>query len=285
MTLFQLFVGLCLVVAWSIRPFLYKPVAASFPFKMSPAFTSTWLVVALLLTFPLLGNLFLSDWYNILLSPFVIIAVYKGISLFYLIKLQQVVNKKSTSSSVFLSFIALALGSLFNNLFLGEGLSVIKVISIVGFGVLGLFFLVKGDARRLSPSGKKAFGMVTIIMASYQVSDHLAIPQIGWYSYLLISSIVMFAVSFMHGISKRDFKKMFLNRSIACAGMFYAASEFLVIYASINILPVSIVGVFLRLAVPIVMIYSAVKYREQSLKNQLTFGVCAFLLALPIILL
>lgn len=285
MTFFQLVVGLCLVVAWSVRPVLYKPVATYFPSKLSPAFTSSWLVFTLLLTFPLLGHLILDDWYNILFSPFILITLYKGASLFYLVKLQQIVNRKSTSSSVFLSFISLALGSLFNNLFFGEGLGLIKVISILGFGVLGTFFLVKGDARRLSSSGKKAFWMVTIIMASYQVSDHLAIPQVGWYPYLLISSIVMFFVSFMHGISKQDFKNMFLNKSIACAGIFYAASEFLVIYASINILPVSIVGVFLRLAVPVVMIYSAIKYHEQSLKNQLIFGSCAFLLALPIILL
>ena len=66
--------------------------------------------------------------------------------------------------------------------------------------------------------------------------------------------------------------------------MFYAASEFLVIFASINILPVSIVAVFLRLSVPVVMIYSAIRYKEQSLKNQLVFALIAITLALPIIL-
>lgn len=251
---------------------------------MSSAFTSTWLLVVLLLTFPLLGHLVYDDVKGTLLSPYVLISVYKGATLFYLIALQQVVNKESTSSSVFLSFIALALGALANNLFFGEGLGYIKVLCIVGFGVLGTVFLIKGDAKRLSKKAMTAFFAVTLIMASYTVSDHLAIPQIGWYAHVLVSSAIMFAVSLFHGISKEDFKNMFVNKGIVLAGLFYAASEFLVIYTSINILPVSIVAVFLRLSVPVVMIYSAIRYHEQSLKNQLIFGLCAILLALPIIL-
>ena len=77
---------------------------------------------------------------------------------------------------------------------------------------------------------------------------------------------------------------MFTDKNIIYAGIFYAVTEFLVIYASINILPVSIVAVFLRLSVPVVMVYSAIRYKEQSLKNQLSFAIVAILLALPIIL-
>ena len=284
MTLFQLFIGFLLLLSWAGRPILYRPAAKYFPPSMSSAFTSTWLLTALLLTFPLLGHLLTDDWRGIIFSPFILISVYKGATLFYLIELQQIVNKESTSSSVFLSFIALALGALANNLFFGEGLGMLKVLCIFGFGILGAVFLIKGDAKRLSKKATAAFFAVTLIMASYTVSDHLAIPQVGWYTHLLVSSVVMFAVSLFHGISKQDFKNMFFDKKIAFAGAFYAASEFLVIYASINVLPVSIVAVFLRLSVPVVMIYSAIRYHEQSLKNQLSFALIAILLALPIIL-
>lgn len=284
MTIFQIFIGILLLLFWAIRPILYKPAAQYFPPKLSSAFTSTWLLIALALTFPLLGNLLTDNLSKTLFSCYALVSIYKGLTLYYLIELQQVVNKKSTSSSVFLSFIALAIGALINNLCFGEGLKTIKIICILGFGVLGAIFLYKGDAKRLSTKEKAAFCLVTLIMASYTVSDHLAIPQIGWYPHLLISSIIMFIVSLIHGISKQDFKNMFLNKQISSAGIFYAVSEFLVIYASINILPVSIVAVFLRLSVPVVMIYSAIRYKEQSLKNQLVFALLAVSLALPIIL-
>ena len=284
MTIFQIVIGFLLLLCWAGRPILYRPVAKYFPPQMSSAFTSTWLLIGLALSFPLLGHLLTDDWRRILFSPYALISFYKGATLFYLIKLQQIVNKESTSSSVFLSFIALALGALANNLFFGEGLGFIKVLCILGFGVLGVAFLIKGDAKRLSNKAKIAFAIVTLIMASYTISDHLAIPVIGWYPHLLISSAVMFVVCLIHGISKQDFINMFKNRNIAYAGIFYTISEFLVIYASINILPVSIVAVFLRLSVPVVMVYSAIRYHEQSLKNQLTFAAVAITMALPIIL-
>lgn len=50
-------------------------------------------------------------------------------------------------------------------------------------------------------------------------------------------------------------------------------------------MPVSFVTLFMRLAAPIVMIISAVIYHEQSVKNQLSFSLLAFLLALPLIFL
>ena len=284
MTSIQIVTGILLLLCWAGRPILYKPVAQIFPPQMSSSFTSTWLIVGLLLTFPLLGNLFYDNWSNIVSAPVTLLSIYKGASLFYLVKLQQIINKESTSSSVFLSFIAMALGSVVNNLFFGEGLNTIKIVCIIGFGILGVIFFLKGDAKRLSNKSKIAFGIVTLIMASYTISDHLAIPQIGWYPHLLISSAVMFLVSFLYGISKQDFKNMFKNKYIVYAGIFYTVSEFFVIYASINILPVSLVAVFLRLSVPVVMIYSAIRYKEQSLKNQLTFALIAILLALPIIL-
>ena len=84
------------------------------------------------------------------------------------------------------------------------------------------------------------------------------------------------------GIAK-DFINMFKNKTMASAGLIYVVSEFLIIFASINILPVSFVTVFFRLAAPIVMIISAYKYKEQTVRNQLIFGGIAFLLALPLI--
>ncbi len=284
MTLFQLLIGCLLLLSWIGRPLLYKPIAEYFPAKQSATFTAFWLVLGLCLTYPILGKLIIFNGKNVLLSPYILISIYKGVSLFYFVTLQQIINQKSMSSSVFLSFIAMALGSLVNNLFFDENIGIIKLLCICGFGVLGLLFLKKGDAKRLSHKDIGFFFVATIIMASYSISDHIAIPQVGWYAHLLVSSVAMCVMCFAYNISRAAFNLVFKDRRVIYAGVFYTVSEFLVIYASINILPVSIVAVFLRLSVPIVMIISAIKYKEQNIKNQLGFGICAILLALPIIL-
>lgn len=284
MNFFQIVVGFLLMLSWIIRPFLYKPAAKKFPAKLSASFTSFWLVVGLIFSFPFLGKNLEFNGNNILLSPYILLSVYKGVSLFYLISLQQIINKKSTSSSVFLSFIALALGAVANNLFFNENLGLVKVLCIAGFGILGYLFLQKGDAKRLSHKEKIFFLVTTLIMASYTVCDHLAIPQVGWYGHLLVSSVAMFIFCIIKDFSKEDLIPIFTNKLIIVAGVFYTVSEFFVIYASINILPVSIVAVFLRLSVPVVMIVSAIKYKEQTLASQFIFGLVAITLALPIII-
>ena len=284
MSSFQLLIGFLLLLSWVGRPLLYKPIAEYFPAKQSVTFTAFWLVLGLIISYPALGHLLEFNNQNVLFSPYILISVYKGVSLFYFVTLQQIINKKSMSSSVFLSFIAMALGSLVNNLFFQENIGLIKLLCICGFGVLGLLFLQRGDAKRLSHKDVVFFFIATIIMASYSVADHVAIPKIGWYAHLLISSVAMFLVCFTYPVARKAFKLVIKDKRVVYAGIFYTVSEFLVIYASINILPVSIVAVFLRLSVPIVMVISAIKYKEQNIKNQLAFGITAILLALPIIL-
>ena len=284
MSLFQIAIGFLLLASWVARPFLYKPAAKYFKPEISSLFTSCWLLVGLVVTFPFLGHLLEFKGQNVLFSPYILISIYKGVTLFYLISMQQAINKNSTSSSVFLGFIALALGALVNNLFFHENLGLVKVLCIVCFGVLGFLFLQKGDAKRLSRKDLYYFIIVAVIMASYTVADHLAIPRVGWYAHLLVSSVAMFLTSIIYKSSKDSLKVIFTNKTIIIAGIFYTLSEFFVIYASFNILPVSIVAVFLRLSTPIIMVISAVKYKEQDIKNQLGFGLAAIILALPIIL-
>lgn len=281
MTLFQFFIGVLIMLSMIIRPFLYKPAARYFPAEMSVAFTSTWLMVGLILSLPLFGN---QLTINALASPYLLLTIIKGLLLFWLIKLQQIVNKESTSSSVFFGFIALALGSLANNLFFHEGLKAFQLACICGFGLLGILYMFKGDARRLSVKGLVSFWLIVLFVALFSVTDHLAIPKIGWYAHLFVSSVVMFLACLCHGISRQDFKNIFRNKELAGAGCFYVVSEFLIIYSSTNLLPVSFVAVFMRIASPAVMVISAIKYKEQSWQNQLAFGLIALCLALPLIL-
>lgn len=285
MSCLQILTGCAILLLMIFRPIVYKPVAIYFPAKMSPAFTGTWLMVGLLVTAPVFGHLLTDDFVQIITSPYLFLSVLKGALLFSMIEFQQIVNKESTSSSVFFGFIALALASLCNNVFFNEGLGFFRLMCIFCLGLVGLFFFLIGDAKRLSGKGKFGFVMIVLYSALFSVTDHLAIPVVGWYAHLLVSSFVMFLGCFVKGVSEADFIKMFSNRDMAVAGFIYTASEFLIIYASTNIMPVSFVGVFMRLSAPVVMFISAFKYKEQSWSNQLIFGTFAVALALPLILL
>ena len=284
MTNFQIFIGLLITTCSILRPLLYRPAAQYFPLNLSALFTSAWLMVGLIITFPILGHLLTDNGVQIVTSPYILLSILKGVTLWLLIKLQQSINKQSTSSSVFFSFMSMALSSLINNVFFNEGLKNFQLVCVLGFGVLGLAFFVYGDAKRLSNKNKIAFVLAVLFGASFSVEDHLAIPQVGWYAHLLFSSLFMFLACFFSKVTFNDIKTVFKNKTIVAAGVLYTVSEFLIIYASINILPVSFISMFMRMSTPIVMIISAVRFREQSIKNQLIFGLISLALALPLIL-
>jgi len=284
MTNLQILFGLVLILCSVLRPLLYKPAAEYFPTYLSALFTSVWLMIGLIVSFPILGYLFTDNAKEIITSPYILLSILKGICLWLSIKLQQSVNKQSTSSSAFFSFMSLALASLINNLFFNEGLKPFQLICILGFGILGLEFFIYGDAKRLSNKNKIAFILAVIFGASFSIEDHLAIPKIGWYAHLLFSSIFMFLACFLNKITFNDIAIVFKNKTIVIAGIFYTLSEFIIVYCMINILPVSLASMFMRLSIPIVMIISAIRFKEQSIKNQLIFGFISFALALPLIL-
>lgn len=283
MSIFQILVGLLITFFMIIRPFLYKPCIRYFPAELSAAFTSSWLLIGIVLSFPLFGSLLVDNFSSLITSPWLLMSLIKGILLWFMIKLQQIINKTSTSSSVFFGFIAMALGSLINNIFFSEGLRFIQLFCICCLGMLGILFVIQGDARRLSIQGKIYFMMIIIFGAVFSVIDHLTIPQIGWYPHLVFSSLAMFLCCLIYGISKQDYYNILRNKDIILAGSVYMISEFVIIYSSINILPVSIVALFMRSSAPVVMLISAFRYKEQSLINQVVFGTLALVFAVPII--
>ena len=280
----QIFSGLFICILMIIKPFLYKPAARHFPAELSAVFTCMWLMAAILLTFPFLGRSFVEQIPELPATPFFWISIAKGVALWGFTGVQQVINKDSTSSSVFFGFMSLALSALVNNLFFNEGLTRFQLVSICCFGVLGAAFMMKGDAKRLSGRGKIFFILMIVLGAFFSVADHLVIPQIGWYGHLVSSYLAMFVVCLIHGVSGADIKKVLQKKELVVAGIFYAVSEFFVIFASINLLPVSFVSLFTRLAVPVVMLISAYRFKEQTLSNQLMFGLVALILALPLVL-
>lgn len=197
---------------------------------------------------------------------------------------QQFINRDSTSSTVFFPFISLAIASLIINLFFHENLAFIHLLSILGLGLLGLMFCFKGDAGRMNQQWLISFGIAIFFSAACPIIDHASISSIGRYPYFIISNTVMLVIALLTGFTRKQLKLCFTTKEVVWAGIVGALLEIAIIGASVNILPVSFVAFFRRMAAPIVMVISAIKYKEQTVKNQLIFGCLAFLFALPIIL-
>ena len=281
----ELVVALLIVILSIIKPLAYRPVAQHYDLSFSALFTSMWTTLFIALSFPFLGKSFIAEIPLLLSAPqLILFGVSKGIVAWYSIKFSQAVNKQSTSSVVFFPFISLALASFTLNMFLGESLNLLQLAIIFLLGVLGFILWFFGMVKELSKDWKKYFIFAIVLSALCPVLDHVALRQMNWYSYFVLSNLTTLVICLCRRPKLLDFKRVFISRDVFVAGFFNTLREIVVISASVSILPVSLVNFSIRLAAPIVMVFSAIRYKESTVKSQLIFGIVALLLALPIIM-
>lgn len=273
-----------LIVLSVAKPLVYKPIAQKYDFSFSSALMAYWIVGFSVLTLPFMWDkivVALSDFKN---EPmFFVLTLLKGALAWYAVKFAQIINKDSTSSSQFFPFISQALASLMLNVFFGENLKSIQLLSILLLGVLGIFFGMSGDTARMSKKWKINLLIAIFFSAACPITDHVCIGRIGWYPYFVFSNIFMFGMACVRKTFVHDLKSAFTTKDTIRAGFFIMLLEITIISSAITILPVSLICFFRRLAAPIVMVYSAVRFKERTVKNQLVFGILALLFALPII--
>ena len=280
---FQVIVGIFILGFGALKPLLFKPVAEKYDPNISSLFVSVWIIVAIVVSLPIMFVNFENFVEVVRKNPYSLLAaIMKGGVVWGAVWSFQIINKKSTSSSVFFPFISLGLASLVMNLFFDEGLKVVHLMSIALLGILGGIFYFLGDAKRMNHSEKRMFFIAVLFAAGCSVFDHIGIKGMGWYPYLVISNVVMFLFVLKKGIVVDDVKKVFTQKEIVAAGVFNVCYEVLILACMVAIMPVSFVSFFMRLSAPLVMVLSAIKFKEQTIKNQLIFGCLAILLALPI---
>ncbi|MBO4294740.1 MAG: hypothetical protein J5896_04775 [Alphaproteobacteria bacterium] len=285
MTVLAFFTTIMLILLSVAKPLVYKPVAQKYDFGFSAAIMAYWIAFFVLLTLPFMGGRIVDIWPVIRENPkFFVLTLLKGVLAWYAVKFGQMVNKDSTSSSQFFPFISLALASLMLNVFFSENLKQLQLFCIVALGVLGIFFGLSGDVARMSKKWKINFMIAILFSAACPITDHICIRQIGWYPYFVFSNMFMLGMACMRKRFAQDLKIAVTDKDAIRAGFFIMLLEVTIISSCISVLPVSLVNFFRRLAAPIVMVYSAVRFKERTVKNQLIFGVLALLFALPIIL-
>ncbi|MBO7098190.1 MAG: hypothetical protein J6W11_06100 [Alphaproteobacteria bacterium] len=285
MTVLAFFTAIMLILLSVAKPLVYKPVAQKYDFGFSAAIMAYWIAFFVALTLPFMGGRIVDIWPVIKENPkFFVLTLLKGVLAWYAVKFGQMVNKDSTSSSQFFPFISLALASLMLNVFFSENLKQLQLFCIVALGVLGVFFCASGDTAQMSKKWKISFMIAIFFSAACPITDHICIRQIGWYPYFVFSNMFMLVMACMRKTFVHDLKVAFTTKDAIRAGFFIMLLEVTIISSCITIMPVSLVNFFRRLAAPIVMVYSAFKFKERTVKNQLIFGVLALLFALPIIL-
>ena len=215
---------------------------------------------------------------------FYLLSAIKGLLFVFVSILLHRVRQKSVSTSLFGLPLALGLAAFINS-FLGESLSGLQFAAIIGLAAVSLVFMLKGHVREVGKISE-LFGLIGIITFMI-VSDHYVISNIGWFKHLFFTWIsggvftLLYSIVIRH--NWRDYVTSFTDRACVLYGIACVMGEILVIYAMVNIMPVSIVVFFIQLNIPLLMVYSAYKWDEGVKTEQALYGGLMLLFAVPII--
>jgi hypothetical protein len=280
----QIITALFVTFLFALRPFVYRPCATSLSTKTSATFTGLWMFIGVLVTLPFYKHMLYNNGEFLFSYDIIVYSIIKGYVLWFSVRLFQKINMESISSSVLSGPIATGVAVLLNVMVFHEQLTIGQFVSIFSIGVIGSLFFIFGHAKSLSKRAKKFF-LISIFLTSYCiVSDQIVITQTNWYVHIFFTSLAFFLTSITSRVSKEEWLNCFRKRKSIVAGLTFACGEFYLMSVLVVILPVSLGSLAVRMAIPFIMITSAIVYHETKWQKQALFSIMLLLSIIPLIL-
>lgn len=253
--------------------------------KTAPLFISIWTLLGLALTWPLYGHLWFEGWEKFMARPELLaLAAGKGLLLCYLFVVSQQLMQVSLSSRHYVTPLAIGIITISNSFF-GESLKPHEWFSSLGLCALAIGFFLKGHLSDLDRAGRLAYGKLVLIAAVLSVIDQIVTKDVNWYALLVVCYTVALAAGLVSNLKSREnFRTAAVHRTAILAGIFYAATELVKFYQQVSINPVSVVVTVQAMTKPVILVLSALIWKERTVKEQLVWGGLAFLVTLPLFL-
>lgn len=214
-----------------------------------------------------------------LLSPSgVFSGMLKGVLLGGLLIAQQGLIGRSLSATVYVFPLAVGIIAAVEILVFSTPLSKGSLFGIGVLGVSGLLFFLFGHLGSMGSNDKLIFLGMIIAVVGFAICDKVGIPASGWYGHLFWTSVGSSLVTFV--FRQRIPRAAFFTWILV--SLTWAIPEFFFNYSLSGIIPVSYGYLAISLRIPILMLFSALYYKEGSVVSQLIFGIVSLLGIIPI---
>ncbi len=264
--------GASIVLLFACRPFVYKPASKSLDPAVSSYFTSVWCLILSLPTIPFCWQYFFIQDRFVFFTQGIIFPLLKGVSLYWFMKFNQIVNKENTSGSVFWGVISLALAALVTTFVFHVPLSNLRLLIILFIGSVGILFFICGEGKNLSLQGKKAFTGLILCAALNNICDTLSIKYTNWYVLYMVPTITMMLCSIINTGKKISLGSFFTTRHILYAGLIYAVGEIILIFSMQYFFPVLVAVFLVRFAQSLDLILAYHIEKEGKIGTQYLFA-------------
>jgi hypothetical protein len=263
---------------------ILKVCATNLNHRTAPIFISVYLLFGIFLTLPWFHPLLLSGFSTLFANPIILlVCILKGFVLWYNFVESQKLKQHSLSSFHYVGPLGLSIAAFINS-FLGENLTATEWIGIIGMCVVGVGFFLKGHLNTLNFEAKILYFKLVCISAVLIVIDHYTVSHTNWYVLIFIVSITMFCISLAETRGASIWKKALFSRIPALAGLSFVMYEFIKFYPMVTILPVSVISMVTIGAIPIILLASALIWKEGRWQEQIIWGLLSMLFIFVLIL-
>ena len=250
--------------------------------RTAPVFVSFWTLLGLAVTAPVFGHLWTEGWEKMATPQYLSLAVVRGLGLYAVFVISQELMQTSLSSRHYVTPMAVGMIAVVN-FFLGEQLTPLQWLSALSLCALAAAFFFKGHMADLNVPARRSYLKLvglTVFLASV---DYTLAKNTNWYALLLVSNIVLLAVSlFINRARTSVLRQAFVHKSAILAGAVYVVAEMVKYYQMVAINPVSVIVTVQAATKPVVLALAALLWKERTVKEQLLWGTAAFLVTLPL---
>lgn len=275
---------LCLLFLLTIGHLLtLKVCSVTLDHKTAPLFISGWTLLGLLCVSPVYGHLLEDGLAKYTEAPHLLfLSTLKGALLYLLFITSQELMKVSLSSRHYVTPLAVGLVAVSNS-FLGEELAPNQWLAILGLFTLSAGFFFKGHLSDLSREGKIAYAKLVGLSVLLSSFDHVLTRDTNWFTLLLVSNVTLLVISLARNAGNLDvIRAAIFHKAAILAGFFYAATELVKFYQQVAINPVSVVVTVQAMTKPVILVLSALIWKERTVREQLLWGTLAFIAILPL---
>ncbi len=253
--------------------------------RTAPVFIGVWVLAGLAATWPFFHPLLSAGLHALAEKPYLLVlCILKGGLLYLTFVIGQELMRDSLSSSNYVMPMAVGLIAIVNST-LGEHLHLSQWVSALGLCALTAGFFFKGHLSDLSREGKLAYVKLVLLSVALAGIDQTVISHINWYALLLVSNISMLSLSLILNRTRRwILRDALFHRSAVFAGVFFTVTELVKFYQQVTINPVTVALTVQSAAAAAVLVLSALLWKERTVKEQLFWGVLAFIVTLPLFL-
>jgi len=249
--------------------------------RTAPLFISGWTLAGLTIVSPFYGYLLQDGFAKMAANPLLpLLCVVKAGLLYFLFFISQRLMKESLSSRHYVTPMALGFIAVVN-FFLGERLTAPEWAAATGLCLLATGFFFKGHLSELTKQGRADYLKLVVLSVAIAALDHTLTKDSNWYTLLLVSNAALFPFALL--VNRKNLgvlKSALLHRPAILAGICYAATELVKFYQQVSINPVSVVVMTQAMTKPVILVLSALIWKERTVKEQLIWGVAAFALVI-----